>query len=57
MYFDFLKLYIENFIDCYFELPDFDDDIIDEDYVQTAPKIIQYTRHDVDDDFIKVIII
>ena len=59
MYFTFLKLYIENFLDYYFELPDFEID--DNDFEQKEPPInnvFSYKRNnDDDDEFVKVIII
>tara|TARA_Y100000034_G_C6709657_1_gene313399 strand:+ start:56 stop:256 length:201 start_codon:yes stop_codon:yes gene_type:complete len=66
MYFTFLKLYIENFLDYYFELPNFEIDdndfeIDNNDFEQKEPptnNIFSYKRNnDDDDEFIKVIMI
>ena len=55
MYFTFLKLYIENFLDFYFELPDFE--INDNDFEQKAPKVISYyKKNDEENEFVKVFI-
>jgi len=57
MYFTILKLYIENFLNYYFELPEFEID--DNDFEQTAPEVVSYYKknNDDDDEFIKIIII
>ena len=57
MYFTFLNLYINNFLDFYFELPEFEID--DNKYEQKKP-ISYYKKKnndDDDDEFVKVIII
>ncbi len=57
MYFNIIQNIIENFLDYYFELPEFDID--DDDFEQTAPEVISYykkTYYD-EDEYINIIII
>lgn len=55
MYYYFLKLYIENFLDFYFDLPEFEID--DDDFEQKEPVISYYKKNNDENEFVKIFII